>query len=572
MSEVRTRDRLLDPRLSRVFGWALDRLPGRARAVRALGRARGRDAAAKRSGSCTCTSRPPGSPTSRSSSPRSRRRCSSGRAPARWSGTASPARRPSSACCSPRSRSCWARSGASRSGASGGRGTPALVTTAVLFFLYLGYLALRRIPAATRSAARKRNAIAALIAFVDVPIVHFSVEWWRTLHQEATVFNPELSAKIDGRDGVHALDRRHRVHDRSTCTCSTAATGSPRSRTSWRSARSTPRSPSGSRAAMRSDATGRGRPMRLAAQLADADYGWAYVIVGWTLTGAVLAAYFGGWWCASGARSGRSRRRPNGDHDRPARDRSRSGRGTSSPPVGACSRSSPSIVLTIVLVRERRLLPHRLRGGQGPEEPGTDRFRLAGAVVPGSIDETPRGVQFELTDGKKTVAVVHRGDPPELFKNERAGGRARAAGPRCDAGAPFDSDRIMIKHGNEYEPPKVDTKKRRPDERPTSVRESRARDPAASRWVSARRRSASFLLAAGPRPQRPGDAAQRSALRRSSCSRAAILAVAAMEWALITHDFSIRYVAENNARSTPAAVHDHRRCGPRSRARSCCGS
>ena len=32
--------------------------------------------------------------------------------------------------------------------------------------------------------------------------------------------------------------------------------------------------------------------MRLAAQLADADYGWAYVIAGWTLTGAVLAAYF----------------------------------------------------------------------------------------------------------------------------------------------------------------------------------------------------------------------------------------------------------------------------------------
>ena len=64
-----------------------------------------------------------------------------------------------------------------------------LVTTAVLFFLYLGYLALRRIPAAPTRAA-KRCAIAALIAFVDVPIVHFSVTWWRTLHQQATVFNP----------------------------------------------------------------------------------------------------------------------------------------------------------------------------------------------------------------------------------------------------------------------------------------------------------------------------------------------------------------------------------------------
>src|SRR5690242_11380041 len=72
-----------------------------------------------------------------------------------------------------------------------------LVTTAVLFFLYVGYLALRRIPAAPESRA-KRCAIAALIAFVDVPIVHFSVNWWRTLHQQATVFNPELNAHIHG--------------------------------------------------------------------------------------------------------------------------------------------------------------------------------------------------------------------------------------------------------------------------------------------------------------------------------------------------------------------------------------
>jgi heme exporter protein C len=72
-----------------------------------------------------------------------------------------------------------------------------LVTTAVLFFLYLGYLALRRTSSDAVSGAR-RNAIAAIIAFVDVPIVHFSVEWWRTLHQEATVFNPELSAEIHG--------------------------------------------------------------------------------------------------------------------------------------------------------------------------------------------------------------------------------------------------------------------------------------------------------------------------------------------------------------------------------------
>jgi heme exporter protein C len=72
-----------------------------------------------------------------------------------------------------------------------------LTTTAVLFFLYLGYLALRR-TADTVDARGKRCAIAALIAFVDVPIVHFSVTWWQTLHQDATVFNPKLDVEIHG--------------------------------------------------------------------------------------------------------------------------------------------------------------------------------------------------------------------------------------------------------------------------------------------------------------------------------------------------------------------------------------
>jgi len=72
-----------------------------------------------------------------------------------------------------------------------------LVTTAVLFFLYVGYLALRRVPAPIDARA-KRCAIAALVAFVDVPIVHFSVDWWRTQHQQATVFTPSLNAHIHG--------------------------------------------------------------------------------------------------------------------------------------------------------------------------------------------------------------------------------------------------------------------------------------------------------------------------------------------------------------------------------------
>jgi heme exporter protein C len=61
-----------------------------------------------------------------------------------------------------------------------------LTTTALLFVLFLGYLAIRRLPATPPQRAR-RCAIAGIIAFIDVPIVHLSVTWWRTLHQPATI-------------------------------------------------------------------------------------------------------------------------------------------------------------------------------------------------------------------------------------------------------------------------------------------------------------------------------------------------------------------------------------------------
>jgi heme exporter protein C len=72
-----------------------------------------------------------------------------------------------------------------------------LTSTAVLLVLFLGYLALRRVPAEPDVRA-KRSAFVALFAAVDVPIVHFSVLWWKTLHQGATVLNPDLSPTIHG--------------------------------------------------------------------------------------------------------------------------------------------------------------------------------------------------------------------------------------------------------------------------------------------------------------------------------------------------------------------------------------
>lgn len=73
-----------------------------------------------------------------------------------------------------------------------------LVTTAVLFFLYLGYLTLRHTIADPDLRAR-RSAVAGLVAFVDVPVVHYSVEWWRSLHQESTLLpGGRLDPQIGG--------------------------------------------------------------------------------------------------------------------------------------------------------------------------------------------------------------------------------------------------------------------------------------------------------------------------------------------------------------------------------------
>ena len=72
-----------------------------------------------------------------------------------------------------------------------------LTLTAVLLVLFLGYMALRRVPAEPEVRA-KRSAFVALFAAVDIPIDHFSVLWWNTLHQGATVLNPDLSPTIHG--------------------------------------------------------------------------------------------------------------------------------------------------------------------------------------------------------------------------------------------------------------------------------------------------------------------------------------------------------------------------------------
>jgi len=61
-----------------------------------------------------------------------------------------------------------------------------LTSVLVLFFMYLGYMALQN---AFDDPARgtKASSILALVGFVNVPIIKFSVDWWNTLHQPASV-------------------------------------------------------------------------------------------------------------------------------------------------------------------------------------------------------------------------------------------------------------------------------------------------------------------------------------------------------------------------------------------------
>ncbi len=65
-----------------------------------------------------------------------------------------------------------------------------LTSVLVLFFLYLGYMALWQAYDNPVKAA-KPAAILALVGFVNVPIIKFSVDWWNTLHQPASVVTME---------------------------------------------------------------------------------------------------------------------------------------------------------------------------------------------------------------------------------------------------------------------------------------------------------------------------------------------------------------------------------------------
>ncbi|MEK7205499.1 MAG: cytochrome c biogenesis protein CcsA, partial [candidate division NC10 bacterium] len=61
-----------------------------------------------------------------------------------------------------------------------------LTLTAILFSIYVGYLMLRSFAEDPRAGARY-GAVLAIIGFLDIPLNHFAVYWWRTLHQPSSI-------------------------------------------------------------------------------------------------------------------------------------------------------------------------------------------------------------------------------------------------------------------------------------------------------------------------------------------------------------------------------------------------
>ncbi len=71
-----------------------------------------------------------------------------------------------------------------------------LTSVLILFFMYMGYIGITQTEVITE-ANRKIAAILALVGFINIPIIKFSVEWWNTLHQPASILR-RGGVSIDG--------------------------------------------------------------------------------------------------------------------------------------------------------------------------------------------------------------------------------------------------------------------------------------------------------------------------------------------------------------------------------------
>ena len=70
-----------------------------------------------------------------------------------------------------------------------------LTSTLVLWLIYVGYLMLRAY-SANRSQGARFSAVLGIVGFIDVPIVYFAVDWWRTQHQRLVLGGMSLEGDL----------------------------------------------------------------------------------------------------------------------------------------------------------------------------------------------------------------------------------------------------------------------------------------------------------------------------------------------------------------------------------------
>jgi cytochrome c-type biogenesis protein CcmE len=118
--------------------------------------------------------------------------------------------------------------------------------------------------------------------------------------------------------------------------------------------------------------------------------------------------------------------------------------------IAMCAGAAAAIIVLVVVLSQNIEYFRTVSEGLAHRS-DTSQFRMAGAVVNGSIVSTKGGVDFRITDGRSTARVEHNGSPPQLFKE----GVPVVCEGHWNSRGIFISDRILIKHGNDYRPPVV---------------------------------------------------------------------------------------------------------------------
>lgn len=86
---------------------------------------------------------------------------------------------------------------------------------------------------------------------------------------------------------------------------------------------------------------------------------------------------------------------------------------------------------------------------KGPGAVG-NQVRLGGVVAPGTVHYNANVLTFDLTDDHNKVPVTTSKTPPQMFQESMGVVVEGSMG----ADGHFNAERLMVKHGNEYRPPK----------------------------------------------------------------------------------------------------------------------